>query len=50
MNLNKEISSNEITQAIKAYMNKNDIVNFIDKLRDTNKIDDDDTTCIIIRI
>ena len=29
---------------------KNDIANFIDKLRYTNKIDDDDTTCIIIRI
>ena len=30
--------------------NKNNIQNFIDELRDTNKIDDDDTTCIIIRI
>ena len=30
--------------------NKNDIQNFIDKLRDAKKIDDDDTTCIIIRI
>ena len=34
----------------KILKNKNDIQNFIDKLRDTNKIDDDDTTCIIIRI
>ena len=30
--------------------NKDNIQNFIDELRDTNKIDDDDTTCIIIRI
>jgi serine/threonine protein phosphatase PrpC len=30
--------------------NKNDIQNFIDKLRDAKKIDDDDTTCIIIKI
>ena len=30
--------------------NKNDIATFIDKLRDRNEIDDDDTTCIIIRI
>ena len=34
----------------KILKNKNDIANFIDKLRYTNKIDDDDTTCIIIRI
>ena len=34
----------------KILKNKNDIQNFIDKLRDANKIDDDDTTCIIIRI
>ena len=34
----------------KILKNKNDIANFIDKLRDANKIDDDDTTCIIIRI
>ena len=34
----------------KILKNKNDIANFINKLRDTNKIDDDDTTCIIIRI
>ena len=34
----------------KILKNKNDIANFIDKLRYANKIDDDDTTCIIIRI
>ena len=34
----------------KILKNKNDIANFIDKLRDAKKIDDDDTTCIIIRI
>ena len=34
----------------KILKNKNDIQNFIDKLRDAKKIDDDDTTCIIIRI
>ena len=34
----------------KILKNKNDIQNFIGKLRDTKKIDDDDTTCIIIRI
>ena len=30
--------------------NKDNIQNFIDELRDAKKIDDDDTTCIIIRI
>ena len=34
----------------KILKNKNDIANFIDRLRDAKKIDDDDTTCIIIRI